>query len=133
PPTPIPTAVLAASMQRGIDYLVKNQNKDGSWGGPSWKGGVFLAADIPGTFRSWTAAVTALCVEALIDASGTPPRSKMPSNVGRTGCWNTYAMFVTIPLTIYRTFGPTHIPYKRSRPCTAGCPTIKTAAARSRS
>src|SRR5262249_55972912 len=84
-PAPVPLAALAASMQRGLDYLVKNQNKDGSWGGPSWKGGAEVATDIPGSFRSYTAAVTALCVEALIDAGDNAP--KVQDAIKRGEAW----------------------------------------------
>ena len=39
-PQPVPAADLEAALQRGVNYLVEHQNKDGSWGSPALKGGV---------------------------------------------------------------------------------------------
>ena len=50
-------------------FLLKDQNKDGSWGSPRWSGGVDVDP-VPGSHHSFTTAVTALCMEALLDAGG---------------------------------------------------------------
>jgi hypothetical protein len=67
PPEPVPTADLEASLQRGVDYLVKHQNKDGSWGSPALKGGVPIIAGI-GSHHAYQVAVTAMSVSALIES-----------------------------------------------------------------
>lgn len=70
PPDP---ASLDAAMRRGIAFLVKNQNKDGSWGTAQLRGGVEIYAPIPGGHQAFHTAVTALCISALIETGGDSP------------------------------------------------------------
>jgi hypothetical protein len=49
----------------GIEFLVSSQRSDGGWGGPQWTGGVDNDP-VPGSFRSFEIAVTAMCLEALL-------------------------------------------------------------------
>lgn len=58
------------AITRGIDFLLRDQNSDGSWGGPqdsitTWSGEVWASAE---TFRAWQVATTGLCVAALLEA-----------------------------------------------------------------
>lgn len=69
-PQPVSSQELDSSIQRGVTYLLDHQREDGGWGGPQWTGGVD-SDPIPGSFRSFDVAVTALCLEALI---GVPER-----------------------------------------------------------
>src|SRR3954465_15898307 len=69
PPAPVPAATLEAGISRGVEFLVRTQNKDGSWGGPQWTGGVDKDP-IPGSHSSFTTATTAMCVEALLEVGG---------------------------------------------------------------
>src|SRR5262245_26997150 len=57
PPTPVPPEKLDAAMRRGIEFLLKSQNKDGSWGTPASQGGVPIIAGI-GSHHAFIAAVT---------------------------------------------------------------------------
>ncbi|MGI9470027.1 MAG: hypothetical protein ACR2NZ_00755 [Rubripirellula sp.] len=61
---------LEQSFQRGVRYLVDSQRKSGAWGGPQWTGGVD-SDPVPGAFRSFDVAVTAMCLEALLAAEST--------------------------------------------------------------
>src|SRR5262249_12248686 len=63
-------AAIEEAIRRGVGFLVGNQSKDGSWGSPELKGGVEIYTDIPGGFRAYHCAVTALCVSALIETGG---------------------------------------------------------------
>ena len=67
PPSP---EALAHAMSRGIQFLVDDQNADGSWGSYRYDGGVILYAPVPGAHFAFRAAVTALCVSALIETGG---------------------------------------------------------------
>lgn len=77
-PDPIPSVELETSINKGVKHLVDSQNKNGSWGGPQWTGGVD-SDPVPGSFRSFEVAVTAMCLEALITAKPTKemPREKI--------------------------------------------------------
>ncbi|MGI9466512.1 MAG: hypothetical protein ACR2OA_05260 [Rubripirellula sp.] len=56
---------LSRSFADGIDFLITSQRADGGWGGPQWTGGVD-SDPVPGSFRSFDVAVTAMCLEALL-------------------------------------------------------------------
>jgi hypothetical protein len=60
-------------VQRGVAFLLEDQNPDGSWGGPreavyTFTGDVWSN---PETHRSWKVATTGLCCLALLDAGRT--------------------------------------------------------------
>jgi hypothetical protein len=67
PPQPLPSAKLEASIHKGIAFLLKDQNEDGSWGSPTRTKGLNIYAPVPGAHHAFRAAVTALCVMALIE------------------------------------------------------------------
>lgn len=69
PPAPIAAATLEATIGKGVQYLLRTQNADGSWGSPRWSGGVDVDP-VPGSHHSFTAATTAMCVEALLEVGG---------------------------------------------------------------
>jgi hypothetical protein len=72
PPTPVPVEKLESAARRGVEYLLGSQNRDGSWGTPSLKGGVQIYAGL-GTLKSYGTATTALCVAGLIEMGGDNP------------------------------------------------------------
>ncbi len=59
------------AIRRGVAFLVRNQNKGGSWGSPHIRGGIEIYAPIPGGHEAFQTAVTALCIAALIETGGT--------------------------------------------------------------
>ena len=67
-PKVVSSGELEASINKGVQHLLDTQRKDGAWGGPQWTGGVD-SDPIPGSFRSFDIAVTAMCLEALIDVT----------------------------------------------------------------
>jgi hypothetical protein len=71
PPEPVSAGVREGAFARGVDYLCRTQNKDGSWGSPRWTGGVDHDP-VPGAFHAFGVAVTALCLEALLVAEDSP-------------------------------------------------------------
>ncbi len=68
-PEPVPDAVVAASIPRGVDFLLKDQNADGSWGSAERTKDLNILAGI-GSHHAFRIAVTAMCVSALIEVSG---------------------------------------------------------------
>lgn len=62
------TKVLEKSIQRGVDFLLMRQNKDGSFGSARNTKGLNIYAPVPGAHHAFQAAVTSLCVSALIES-----------------------------------------------------------------
>ncbi len=64
------------AIRKGVEFLVKNQNKDGSFGHHVIGRNYELWCDVPGGHRAFRAATTALCWMGLNDAPYQPPASK---------------------------------------------------------
>ncbi len=64
-PSPVSSGELESTIEKGVKHLLQTQRKDGAWGGPQWTGGVDNDP-VPGSFRSFDIAVTAMCLEALL-------------------------------------------------------------------
>lgn len=58
---------ILASIDRGIDFLLQSQNKDGSWGQPTRTKDLNIYAPVPGAHHAFRTAVTALCVSSLCE------------------------------------------------------------------
>lgn len=70
-PTTAPTtrpAPIRQSIDRGVAFLVKAQNADGSWGKGTETRGFEVYSMVPGTHDAFRVATTALCVMALREA-----------------------------------------------------------------
>jgi hypothetical protein len=73
PVSPPGAAAIAGAIYKGVDFLVANQNKNGSWGGPTLRGGLEIYAPVPGAFQAYQCAVTAMSISALIETGGDRP------------------------------------------------------------
>lgn len=58
---------LISAIEKGSNFLRKDQNKDGSWGSPHQTKGLNIFAPVPGSHRAFRLAVTALSLNALIE------------------------------------------------------------------
>jgi hypothetical protein len=66
-----PTAAeIEDSIRRGVEFLLKRQNADGSWGSANITRPMDVYAPVPGAHQAFKAAVTALCIAALIETGG---------------------------------------------------------------
>ena len=61
------------SIRRGVEFLVADQNENGSWGSPTKTKGLNIYAPVPGAHHAFRAATTSLCISALIEVN---PRDK---------------------------------------------------------
>jgi hypothetical protein len=66
PPEP---AEIDAAVGRGIEFLLKRQNRDGSWGLPDASRPYEVYAPVPGAHHAFRAAVTSLCIAALCECA----------------------------------------------------------------
>src|ERR1700730_10680631 len=69
PPVPLAAETLNESIRRGVQFLVKCQNKDGSWGDAGRTKALNIIAEV-GSHHAFRMAVTAMCVTALLEAGG---------------------------------------------------------------
>ena len=85
PVEPVPPEELEASIRRGIDYLLESQNPNGSWGSATQTKGLNIYAPIPGAHEAFRAAVTSLCISALIETKD--PRPEVDAAIDRAEVW----------------------------------------------
>jgi len=67
-PEPVDPAELQAAIDRGVQFLLQSQNRDGSWGSANKITEIY--APVPGSYHAFRAAVTGLCVAALVETGG---------------------------------------------------------------
>ncbi len=58
---------IESAIRRGVQFLLTHQNKDGSWGSARRTKGLNIYAPVPGAHQAFRAAVTSLCISALIE------------------------------------------------------------------
>lgn len=73
PIDPIPQAEMQSAIDKGVQFLLDTQNPNGSWGSATRTKGLNIYAPIPGAHHGFRAAVTAMCVSALIETGGDRP------------------------------------------------------------
>ncbi len=74
---PLSEADVRASIQRGVEFLLADQNPNGSWGSATRTKGLNIYAPVPGAHHAFRAATTSLCIAALIEvADGDPDADK---------------------------------------------------------
>lgn len=65
------------SIDRGAQFLIEDQNANGSWGSPTKTKGLNIYAPVPGAHHAFRAATTSLCISALIEVgTGNPEALK---------------------------------------------------------
>ncbi len=67
-PEPVDPAELQAAIHRGVQFLLQSQNRDGSWGSADKITDIY--APVPGSYHAFRAAVTGMCVAALVETGG---------------------------------------------------------------
>lgn len=55
------------SIQRGVQFLIEDQNANGSWGSPTKTKSLNIYAPVPGAHHAFRAATTSLCIAGLIE------------------------------------------------------------------
>ena len=71
---PLAQEELETAITRGVDYLVKNQNSDGSWGGPTRTKGLNIYAPVPDSHLAYRAGSSTLALSGLLDSGDRRPQ-----------------------------------------------------------
>ncbi|MCE9557156.1 MAG: hypothetical protein K8T91_27730 [Planctomycetes bacterium] len=85
PVAPPTREALDTAITRGVDFILKIQNPSGSWGSATQTKDLNIYAPVPGAHDAFRAAVTALCVSALIDSADARP--EVASSIDRGEAW----------------------------------------------
>ncbi|MCP4846622.1 MAG: hypothetical protein GY899_01575 [Verrucomicrobiaceae bacterium] len=78
---------IESAMKRGVDFLVTNQNKDGSWGSARNTKGLNIFAPVPGAHHAFRAAVTSLCLSSLIEIKAEKNNPAAKAAIDRAEAW----------------------------------------------
>ncbi|HMJ90140.1 MAG TPA: prenyltransferase/squalene oxidase repeat-containing protein [Candidatus Acidoferrum sp.] len=78
---------LEASIRRGVEFLLDDQNADGSWGSAEKTKELNIYAPVPGSHHAFRAAVTAMCVEALMETSEAGTNSRVTKALELGEAW----------------------------------------------
>ncbi|MEE2808138.1 MAG: prenyltransferase/squalene oxidase repeat-containing protein [Verrucomicrobiota bacterium] len=78
---------IESSIRKGIDFLISDQNKDGSWGSARNTKGLNIYAPVPGAHHAFRAAITAMCVNALIETNAADQDPKAKAALERGEKW----------------------------------------------
>ncbi len=76
PQAEVTPETVAESIRRGVDFLVADQNPNGSWGGPTRTKGVNIYAPIPGAHHAFRAGTTGLALSGLLDVGDERPATR---------------------------------------------------------
>lgn len=83
---PAPTTEeIDAAITRGVDFLLADQNPDGSWGSATQTKDLNIYAPVPGAHDAFRSATTSLCICALIEAND--PRPEAAAALARGEAW----------------------------------------------
>lgn len=81
----VSAAEIRAAIQNGVEFLLKDQNPNGSWGSATRTKGLNIYAPVPGAHHAFRAATTSLCIAALIEVAGDDPDVK--DSIDRAEAW----------------------------------------------
>jgi hypothetical protein len=76
---------IRAAIERGIVFLLANQNDNGSWGSPTQTKGLNIYAPVPGAHHAFRGATTCLCISGLLETA--PKNKKVLESVSKAEKW----------------------------------------------
>jgi len=83
--TPLDSAVLESSITKGVDFLLRTQNSDGSWGNATRTKGLNIYAPMPGAHHAFRMGTTSLALAGVIAAND--KRSEVNAAIERCEAW----------------------------------------------
>jgi len=66
------TSKVEAAVERGVDFLVRRQNPNGSWGSARMTKELNIYAPVPGAHDAFRTGTSALCISALLQTAASP-------------------------------------------------------------
>lgn len=72
---PVTRQAIDAAITRGVDFLTKTQNPNGSWGGPTLTKGLNIYAPLPGAHHAFRAGASGLALAGMLDSGDTRPET----------------------------------------------------------
>jgi len=110
---PRPKAVAAPSpeeiqrsLRRGVEFLSRRQNKNGSWGSAQRTKDLNIYAPVPGAHHAFRAATTSLCISALIESGDRS--AEVSAALDRSEAWlfeHLPKLRRAAPMAIYNNWG----------------------------
>lgn len=85
PDAVVDVASVAAAIRRGVDFLIVDQNPNGSWGGPTRTKGLNIYAPLPGAHHAFRAGASGLALAGLIDSGDKRPEAL--AAIARGAAW----------------------------------------------
>lgn len=67
---------LQSAIDRGVQFLIDDQNANGSWGSPTKTKGLNIYAPVPGAHHAFRAGTTSLALAALLEVAPDDPRTQ---------------------------------------------------------
>ena len=105
-PQPVTMEQIRAAMSRGVDFLIADQNPDGSWGSATRTKGLNIYAPLPGAHHAFRAGASGLALSGMIDSGDTRPEAA--ASIGKAAVWMTENLPVlrrADPTTTYNIWG----------------------------
>jgi hypothetical protein len=99
-------ASIDEAIDRGVAFLLKRQNKNGSWGSANDPRPFNVYAPVPGAHHAFRAGTTSLCLSALVEVGGDSP--EVAAAIDRGEAWMLAEMPKlrrATPDAIYNTWG----------------------------
>ncbi len=75
PQAEVNPSTIANSIRRGVDFLIEDQNENGSWGSATRTKGLNIYAPMPGAHHAFRAGASGLALAGLIDSGDTRPEA----------------------------------------------------------
>ena len=76
---------IATSITRGVDFLIADQNKNGSWGSATRTKDINIYAPLPGAHHAYRAGASGLALSGLLDAADKRPEAT--ATIGKATAW----------------------------------------------
>lgn len=80
------TEQIQQAISRGVEFLLQDQNPDGSWGSATRTKQLNIYAPVPGAHHAFRTATTSLCISALLEA-GPQQDSRVVTAIDRSEEW----------------------------------------------